>query len=58
MGAGLIRRLLDRDDPGRAQSLRIPRACSKELSKAKCDLVYQYFHEAYLGQGQSVYAVS
>jgi type I restriction enzyme, R subunit len=34
----------------------LPRAYTKELYEAKCDVVYQHFYEAYLGQGKSVYA--
>jgi type I restriction enzyme R subunit len=34
----------------------LPRAYSKELYNKKCDLVYQHFYEAYVGQGKSVYA--
>ena len=36
----------------------LPRAYSKELYEQKCDLVYQHFYEAYMGQGKSVYAVN
>jgi type I restriction enzyme R subunit len=36
----------------------LPRAYSKELYEAKCDLVYQHFYESYMGQGKSVYAVN
>jgi type I restriction enzyme R subunit len=35
---------------------QLPRAYTKELYEAKCDVVYQHFYEAYLGQGKSVYA--
>jgi type I restriction enzyme, R subunit len=34
----------------------LPRAYTKELYEQKCDVVYQHFYEAYLGQGKSVYA--
>ena len=34
----------------------LPRAYTPELYQQKCDTVYQHFYEAYLGQGQSVYA--
>ena len=37
---------------------QLPRVYSKELYAAKCDLVYQHFYEAYMGQGQSVYEES
>jgi type I restriction enzyme R subunit len=36
----------------------LPRAYSKELYEQKCDVVYQHFYEAYIGQGKSVYAVN
>jgi len=36
----------------------LPRAYTKELYEQKCDVVYQHFYEAYMGQGQSVYAVN
>ena len=36
----------------------LPRAYSKELYEKKCDVVYQHFYEAYMGQGKSVYAVN
>jgi type I restriction enzyme, R subunit len=36
----------------------LPRAYTPELYQQKCDTVYQHFYEAYLGQGQSVYAVN
>ena len=36
----------------------LPRAYSKELYEQKCDVVYQHFYEAYMGQGKSVYAVN
>jgi type I restriction enzyme, R subunit len=35
---------------------RLPRAYTKELYEEKCGVVYQHFHEAYVGQGKSVYA--
>ena len=35
---------------------RLPRAYSKDIYEAKCDLVYQHFYESYMGQGRSVYA--
>ena len=34
---------------------RLPRAYTKELYDQKCDLIYQHFYEAYIGQGKSVY---
>jgi type I restriction enzyme R subunit len=34
---------------------QLPRAYTKEIYEAKCDVVYQHFYEAYLGQGKSVY---
>ena len=34
----------------------LPRTYTPELYEQKCDLVYQHFYEAYMGQGQSVYA--
>jgi type I restriction enzyme R subunit len=37
---------------------QLPRAYTKELYEQKCDTVYQHFYEAYLGQGNSVYAVN
>ncbi|MGJ5818782.1 hypothetical protein [Paludibaculum fermentans] len=37
---------------------QLPRAYTKELYEAKCDVVYQHFYESYMGQGQSVYAVN
>jgi type I restriction enzyme, R subunit len=37
---------------------QLPRAYTKEIYEAKCDVVYQHFYEAYMGQGQSVYAVN
>ena len=36
----------------------LPRAYTKELYEQKCDVVYQHFYEAYMGQGKSVYAVT
>ena len=36
----------------------LPRAYTKELYEQKCDVVYQHFYEAYLGQGKSVYGVN
>ena len=36
----------------------LPRAFTKELYEQKCDVVYQHFYEADMGQGQSVYAVN
>lgn len=36
----------------------LPRAYSKELYEQKCDVVYQHFYEAYMGQGKSVFAVN
>ena len=36
----------------------LPRAYSKELYDQKCDVVYQHFYEAYMGQGKSLYAVN
>lgn len=35
---------------------QLPRAYSKQLYEQKCDTVYQHVYEAYVGQGQSVYA--
>ncbi len=35
---------------------QLPRKYTPELYEQKCDLVYQHFYEAYMGQGQSVYA--
>jgi hypothetical protein len=40
------------------KSNQLPRAYSKEFYDQKCDVVYQHFYEAYMGQGQSVYAVN
>ncbi|MCC6262594.1 MAG: type I restriction endonuclease subunit R [Bryobacterales bacterium] len=37
---------------------QLPRAYTKELYEAKCDVVYQHFYEAYMGQGKSVYAAN
>jgi type I restriction enzyme R subunit len=37
---------------------QLPRAYTKELYDQKCDVVYQHFYEAYMGQGQSVYVVN
>jgi type I restriction enzyme R subunit len=37
---------------------QLPRAYSKELYEKKCDVVYQHFYEAYMGQGKSLYAVN
>ena len=34
----------------------LPRAYTKKLYEQKCDVVYQHFYEAYLGQGKSAYA--
>jgi len=34
----------------------LPRTYTPELYEQKCDLVYQHFYEAYMGQGQSVYS--
>ena len=36
----------------------LPRTYTKELYEKKCDVVYQHFYEAYLGQGKSVYGVN
>jgi type I restriction enzyme R subunit len=36
----------------------LPRAYTKELYDQKCDVVYQHFYEAYMGQGKSVYGVN
>jgi type I restriction enzyme, R subunit len=36
----------------------LPRAYTKELYEQKCDVVYQHFYEAYMGQGKSVYTVN
>jgi type I restriction enzyme R subunit len=36
----------------------LPRVYSPELYKQKCDVVYQHFYEAYMGQGKSVYGVN
>jgi type I restriction enzyme R subunit len=36
---------------------QLPRAYTKELYEAKCDVVYQHFYEAYVGHGKSVYGV-
>jgi type I restriction enzyme R subunit len=36
---------------------KLPRAYTKELYEQKCDVVYQHFYEAYLGQGRGVYGV-
>ena len=36
----------------------LPRAYTKDLYEQKCDVVYQHFYEAYMGQGKSVYAGS
>jgi type I restriction enzyme R subunit len=33
----------------------LPRTYTKDLYEQKCDVVYQHFYEAYLGQGKSVY---
>ncbi len=33
----------------------LPRTYTKDLYDQKCDVVYQHFYEAYLGQGKSVY---
>lgn len=35
---------------------KLPRAYTRELYQQKCDVVYQHFYEAYLGQGRSIYA--
>jgi type I restriction enzyme R subunit len=35
---------------------QLPRTYTPELYGQKCDLVYQHFYEAYMGQGQGVYA--
>jgi type I restriction enzyme R subunit len=35
---------------------QLPRTYTPELYEKKCELVYQHFYEAYVGQGQSVYA--
>jgi type I restriction enzyme R subunit len=37
---------------------QLPRAYTKEVYEAKCDVVYQHFYETYSGQGKSVYAVN
>jgi type I restriction enzyme R subunit len=37
---------------------RLPRAYTKDLYNRKCDLVYQHFYDAYMGQGKSVYAAN
>ena len=34
----------------------LPRTYTPELYDQKCDLLYHHFYEAYMGQGQSVYA--
>ena len=36
----------------------LPRAYTKELYEAKCDVVYQHFYESYTGQGKSLYEVN
>ncbi len=36
----------------------LPRAYTKDLYDQNCDLVYQHFYEAYMGQGKSLYAVN
>jgi type I restriction enzyme R subunit len=36
----------------------LPRVYSKDLYDQKCDVVYQHFYEAYLGQGKSAYGVN
>ena len=36
----------------------LPRAYSTDLYQQKCDAVYQYVYEAYLGQGKSLYGVN
>jgi type I restriction enzyme, R subunit len=35
----------------------LPRAYTKELYEQKCDVVYQHFYEAYMGQGKSVRSI-
>jgi type I restriction enzyme R subunit len=35
----------------------LPRAYTKDLYEQKCDVVYDHFYLAYLGQGKSVYGV-
>jgi len=35
---------------------RSARVYSKELYEQKCDVLYQHFYEAYMGQGKSAYA--
>jgi type I restriction enzyme R subunit len=37
---------------------QLPRAYSKEVYEQKCDVVYQHVYEAYVGQGNSFYAVN
>ena len=37
---------------------QLPRAYSKELYDQKCNVVYQHFYDAYLGQGKSVYGAN
>jgi hypothetical protein len=36
----------------------LPRTYTKELYEQKCDALYQHFYEAYMGQGNNVYAVN
>jgi len=36
----------------------LPRAYTKELYEQKCDVVYQHFYEAYMGQGKGIYRVN
>ena len=36
----------------------LPRAYTKELFNAKCDLVYEHIYDSYFGEGQSIYATA
>lgn len=37
---------------------KLPRAYTPELYQQKCDVVYQHFYEAYMGQGRSAYGAN
>jgi type I restriction enzyme, R subunit len=37
---------------------QLPRVYTKDLYDQKCDVVYQHFYEAYMGQGKSAYGVN
>ena len=36
----------------------VPRAYTKELYNAKCDVLFEHVYESYVGEGKSVYSVA